>query len=80
VRRVPIGDALVAQDRHDAYLADKGFSSVEWERYWLETYGALVAATPKNSDCRASSRAARRWALGKRQVIEGVIDQKISSP
>jgi hypothetical protein len=22
----PIGDALVAQDRHEAYLADKGFS------------------------------------------------------
>ncbi len=71
----PIGDALIAQDRHDAYLADKGFSSVEWERYWLETYGALVAATPKNSDHRAWPRAARRWASGKRQVIEGVIDQ-----
>ncbi len=71
----PIGDALIAQDRHDAYLADKGFSSVEWERYWLETYGALVAATPKNSDRRAWPRAARRWASGKRQIVEGVIDQ-----
>ncbi len=71
----PIGDALIAQDRHDAYLADKGFSSVESERHWLETYGALVAATPKNSDRRAWPRAARRWASGKRQVIEGVIDQ-----
>ena len=71
----PIGDALIAQDRRDAYLADKGFSSVEWERHWLQTYGALVAATPKNSDHRAWPRAARRWASGKRQVIEGVIDQ-----
>ena len=71
----PIGDALIAQDRHDAYLADKGFSSVKWERYWLETYGALVVATPKNSDHRAWPRTARRWASGKRQVMEGVIDQ-----
>ena len=71
----PIGDALIAQDRHDAHLADKGFSSVEWERHWLQTYGTLVAATPKNSDRRAWPRAARRWASGKRQVIEGVIDQ-----
>ncbi len=71
----PIGDALIAQDRHEAYLADKGFASVEWERYWLKTYGALVVATPKNSDRRAWPRAARLWASGKRQVIEGVIDQ-----
>jgi Transposase DDE domain len=71
----PIGDALIAQDRHDAYLADKGFSSVEWERHWLETYGTLVVATPKNSDRRAWPRTDRRWASGKRQVIEGVIDQ-----
>ena len=71
----PIGDALIAQDRYGAYLADKGFSSVEWERHWLQTYGTLVVATPKNSDCRAWPRAARHWASGKRQVIEGVIDQ-----
>jgi hypothetical protein len=42
----PIGEALVARDRHQAYLADKGFTGVEWERRWLEVYGALVAATP----------------------------------
>lgn len=35
----PIGEFLVASDRHRSYLADKGFSSVEWERYWLESYG-----------------------------------------
>jgi hypothetical protein len=71
----PIGDALLAEDRHEAYLADKGFSAVDWERHWLERYGALVAATPKNNDRRAWSKADRRWASGKRQIIEGVIRQ-----
>jgi hypothetical protein len=71
----PIGEALLAEDRHDAYLADKGFSALDWERHWLEVYGALVAATPKNNDRRAWSKADRRWASGKRQIIEGVIGQ-----
>jgi len=42
----PKVDALVASDRFGAYLADKGFTGVEWERLWMEQYGALVAATP----------------------------------
>jgi hypothetical protein len=71
----PIGDALLAFDRHEAYLADKGFTGVEWERHWLEDYEALVAATPKNNSHRAWSKADRRWASGKRQIIEGVISQ-----
>jgi hypothetical protein len=71
----PIGEFLVAADDHDAFLADKGYSSVEWERYWLEEYGALVAATPQESARRAWPAKARRWAAGKRQIIEGVIDQ-----
>lgn len=71
----PIGDALVARDRHEAYLADKGFTGVEWERRWLEEYGALVAATPKNGSRRAWPEKDRRWAAGKRQIIEGVICQ-----
>jgi Transposase DDE domain len=71
----PIGDALVASDRYGAYLADKGFTGVEWERLWIERYGALVAATPKNDSRRAWSKADRRWASGKRQIIEGVIGQ-----
>ncbi len=71
----PIGDALIATDRHGAYLADKGFSSVAWERHWLEDYGALVAATPKENSRRAWPKADRRWAAGKRQIIEGVINQ-----
>jgi Transposase DDE domain len=71
----PIGEALLASDRYGAYLADKGFTGVEWERLWMEIYGALVAATPKNDSRRAWSKADRRWASGKRQIIEGVIGQ-----
>jgi Transposase DDE domain len=71
----PIGEALLAEDRYEAYLADKGFTGVEWERHWLQSYGALVAATPKNDSRRSWSKADRRWASGKRQVIEGVIGQ-----
>ena len=71
----PIGEFLVSSDGHDAYLGDKGFSSVEWERYWLQEYGALVAATPQKSARRAWPEEACRWAAGKRQLIEGVIDQ-----
>lgn len=71
----PIGDALVDSDRHEAYLADKGFAGIEWERRWLKEYGALVAATPKNNDRRAWPKEDRRWASGKRQIIEGVIGQ-----
>ena len=37
----PIGDALLACDRHELYLADKGFTGVEWERHWLEDYARL---------------------------------------
>jgi len=62
-------------DRHGACLADKGFTGVEWERLWMEVYGALVAATPKNNSRRAWSKEDRRWASGKRQIIEGVIGQ-----
>ena len=71
----PIGEFLVASDGHDGYLADKGFSSMEWERRWLEDYGALVAATPQKSTRRAWPERACRWAAGKRQLIEGVIWQ-----
>lgn len=71
----PIGDALIASDRHDAYLADKGFTGIEWERRWMELYEALVAATPYDNCRRAWPKADRRWASGKRQIIEGVIYQ-----
>jgi hypothetical protein len=71
----PIGEFLVASDGHNAFLTDKGFSSVEWEKHWSERHNALVAATPQDSAKRAWPKAARRWAAGKRQLIEGVIDQ-----
>ncbi len=71
----PIGEFLVSSDGHDAYLADKGFSSVAWEGHWLKEYGALVAATPQESARRAWPEKSRRWAAGKRQLIEGVISQ-----
>ncbi len=48
---------------------------MEWKRCWLEEYAALVAATPKNNERRAWSKADCRWAAGKRQIIEGVIGQ-----
>jgi DDE family transposase len=71
----PLGEFLVASDGHDAFLADKGFSSVEWERRWLEEHGALVAATPQKSARRAWPEQSCQWAAGKRQLIEGVIWQ-----
>jgi hypothetical protein len=69
----PIGEFLLTSDGHDAFLADKGFSSVAWEKHWLEEHGALVAATPQKSARRAWPEAVCRWAAGKRQFIEGVI-------
>jgi len=71
----PIGEFLISEDRYEAFLADKGFTGVEWEKHWLEFYGALVAATPKDNSKRTWPEAGRRWAAGKRQIIEGVIDQ-----
>jgi hypothetical protein len=68
----PIGEALIASDGHGAHLAEKGFAGIAWERLWMEIYGALVAATPKDNSHRAWSKADRRWASGKRQTIEGV--------
>lgn len=72
-----VGEFLVSSDGHDAFLADKGFSSVEWEKHWFENYGALVAATPQESARRAWPEKDRRWAAGNRQLIEGVIGQLI---
>lgn len=71
----PIGDALIAADRHPAYLADKGFAAVDWERHWRDDYGVTVAATPTRTARRAWPEQDCRWAAGKRQVIEQVIGQ-----
>jgi hypothetical protein len=71
----PIGEFLIIEDSQEVYLADKGFTGVQWERRWSDLYGALVAATPKDNSKRAWAKTDRRWASGKRQIIEGVIDQ-----
>jgi hypothetical protein len=71
----PIGEFLVRSDEHRAFLADKGFSSLGWERRWLEEHGALVAATPPKNAHRAWPEAACLWSAGKRQIVEGVIWQ-----
>jgi hypothetical protein len=71
----PIGDALIASDGHDAYLADKGYAAAPWERHWHGTYGAVVAATPTMNTRRAWPDAVCRWAAGHRQVVEQVIAQ-----
>jgi hypothetical protein len=68
-----IGDALVGENLYDVYLADKGFSSVVWEKRWREEHDALVAVTPQRTVLGRKRRAAR--AAGKRQIIEGVIWQ-----
>jgi len=77
----PIGEAHRGRPRgpgssRSIHLADKGFTGVQWERHWLqEEYGSLVAATPKNDSLRAWANQDRRWASGKRQIVEGVICQ-----
>jgi hypothetical protein len=71
----PIGEFLIIEDSQEVYLADKGFTGVQWERRWSDLYGALVAATPKDNSKRAWAKTDCRWASGKRQIIEGVIDQ-----
>src|ERR671910_1476800 len=70
-----IGEFLISSDGHDAFLADKGFSSLDWEKHWLGSYGALVAATPQAGARRAWPEKARRGGAGKGQPIEGVVWQ-----
>jgi hypothetical protein len=70
-----VGEFLVTFDGHGTFLADKGFSSVGWERRWLQEHGALVVATPPKNMHRAWPTAVCRWAAGKRQIAEGVIWQ-----
>jgi len=73
----PIGDALLEPPTatKSTWLTKGSQEELSWERHWLEDYEALVAATPKNNSRRACSKAERRWASGKRQIIEGVISQ-----
>ncbi len=55
-----IGEFLIRSDGHHSFLADKGFSSLGWERRCLEEYGALVAATPPKNAHRAWPEGACR--------------------
>jgi len=54
----PIGDFLIIEDSQESYLADKGFTGLQWERRWLDLYGALVAATPQDNFPRGRGRKA----------------------
>jgi hypothetical protein len=60
----PKGEFLVASNGHDAVLADKGFSSVEWERRWLEECGAW---SRRPSNRAPDERGRRRPAGGRRK-------------
>lgn len=70
-----VGDALLATDGFDAYLADKGFQGMAWEQHWWTDYGARVAVTPKRGDKRTLAPALQRWSARHRQRIEGVFAQ-----
>ena len=61
----PIGEYLIIEDSHETYLADKGFTGVQWERRWLDLYGALVAATPKDNSKRAWDENGPSLGVGK---------------
>ncbi len=63
----PIGDYLIRSDGRDAFLADKGFSSLSWERRWLEEYGALWRPPHKRAHGvpGRSERAGGRRASGR---------------
>ena len=64
-----IGEFLISSDGHDAYLADKGFSSVRWERYWLELRSARrgdPAREPPPSLAGGGSAMVRRKAAAHR--------------
>lgn len=71
----PAADAVIAADRFETYLADKGIASADWEAHWRGAYGAAVVAAPQRNHRRAWAADAYRWAAGKRQVVEQVIAQ-----
>jgi hypothetical protein len=74
----PIAEALIASDRHDAYLTDKGFSQgsggndAGWSftGRWLRPHRTRTPAGHGRRPIGAGLAS-----LGKRQIIEGVIGQ-----
>jgi hypothetical protein len=71
----PIGVGLSAKTDTAPTWWTKGSPRLRGSEHWIEDYGALVVATPKDNSKRAWPRSDRRWAAGKCQIIEGVIDQ-----
>jgi hypothetical protein len=55
------------------YLADGGFAGTACEARWVTAHHAQVVAPPHPSSTRAWPRAERRWAAGRRQIVETVI-------
>ena len=69
----PIGEALLAEDHYDAYLAysrasqGSSGSAIGWSNT-----GRLLLPPPTTIPAERGRRPNRRWASGKRQIIEGV--------
>jgi hypothetical protein len=73
----PIGEALVTSHRYGAYLLAYSKASRHYT-VGAPLDGAIRGACcghPKNDSSRAWPKADRRWASGKRQIIEGLIGQ-----
>ena len=60
----------MASDR--PYLADRGFNSARWQRYWQQTYGATVLSVPPHNDPQRAdwSRQDCLWLAFHRQIID----------
>jgi hypothetical protein len=71
----PGAEAILTQEQHPTYLADKGFCSVGWEQEWQERFGVAVIAAPNRRHKRAWSEGRYRRMSGLRQVVEVVIGQ-----
>lgn len=54
-------------------LADSGCAGVACEARWVAVHHAQVVAPPQTGGHRAWSPPRRRWAAGRRQIVETVI-------
>lgn len=63
----------------DRYLADKGFTGVDWETHWQRDYQATVLCPPERTHQRVWTRAQRRRHAGARQVIEAVMAKLLNT-
>jgi IS5 family transposase len=71
----PGAESILRQEQHPLYLADKGFCSPEWERFWRECYGVQVLAAPYRNHRRAWPEHIYREMSSKRQMVEVVVSQ-----